>query len=196
LINVNQSQRNKISMTPKSIFTSALFLALSIAQVVSQAAEIPSKASTNQAPPARESQGTNSTETAKGGSFIFGTHLANIFDAPIVLASSGEGAGTVPGMVAQVYAAVNGKWTMVGKPRPFMGDKAEQAKHIRAESTVVPGTQGGEKVKLLVRVYNGTDFDSSDYKGQSEPFECTMGAGMVIPGYPVNLKPFKVVKVK
>jgi hypothetical protein len=118
--------------------------------------------------------------------------LSGIFDAPITIRGTGAGAGTLPGMVAQLFLVTNGIVTPVGAPVPFRSARGITSKYFSGAPVIVPGTKPGQQLTFRLRTFNGSTYENSEHRGESEDFPCELGGGTAPPGDLKHMKGFTV----
>lgn len=117
------------------------------------------------------------TATSFGqGAVVFRNRVVGVFDAPIYIQGTTEGAATLfPSATAQLFV-VGGQGTIGLIPdavTTFAGTTGLAAAYLRSADVLIPGNTGGA-VQLQVAVFNG-----GDEIGRSTVFE-------VLPGVPPN----------
>lgn len=119
------------------------------------------------------------------GAVVFNNRVAGTFDAPIVLATDATvGAGTISGMKAQLFlVGTGGALTALTPATTFRADTGTLAKYISSVDVIIPGNTG-TPVTLVLRAFNGADYESSLARGQSAEFTVTPS---VAPNPPANL---------
>ncbi len=118
--------------------------------------------------------------------------ISGVFDAPITIRDTGVGAGTQPGMVAQLCMVTNGSVTPVGAPVSFRSARGRTSQYFSSAPIVVPGTKPGQQLTFRVRAFNGSSYENSEHRGESEDFTCELGGGTAPPGDLKHLKGFTV----
>jgi len=91
-------------------------------------------------------------------------------DAPIFAPDGVTGAGSIPGMVAELDlvggTATAPTYTSIGTT-PFRGTSGLAAQFITGVDLNVAGVAAGAPANFVIRAYNGTSYDTSLTRGQS-----------------------------
>jgi hypothetical protein len=110
------------------------------------------------------------------GTVDFNNRITGVVDARVLL-PDGTGAGT--GFTAELLGGPKG--TAVGQLTPlsptttFRTSSAAAMGYVNGVTVTVPNVAAGAAATLVMRAFNGKDFASSTVKGQSAPFDITLG---------------------
>lgn len=118
--------------------------------------------------------------TSAQGLIVFANRVAGGHDAPVVFAWDPL-RGPGPGYTAQLYGGAPGR--PAGSLEPlfptttFRDENPISERYVREVIIEVPGIPPGEFASLLMRVYNGQDWNSSTIRGESHLFTEFLGGG-------------------
>ena len=122
----------------------------------------------------------------------FNNRIPGTVDARV---TDGSGAGVGAGWNAELVLVEGNKLTPLTPSTTFRTSSAAAQGYVNAVDVQIPGSSGngGEKINLIMRAYNGSSFAASSLTGASAPFEVTLGPSNLPPVALANLKAFSVV---
>lgn len=127
------------------------------------------------------------------GAVVFNNHIVGVVEAKVML-PDGTGAGA--GWSAQLYAGAEGATVADLHPltpsTTFRTSSSLTLGYVNPVDVVIPGMASGDKATIVMRVFNGTSFESSPMHGESSPTTITLGGGMFPPSDLVGLQGFTV----
>lgn len=118
--------------------------------------------------------------------------------APATLFGSGNkaGAGSMPGLKAQLYLIRSGLAVPVGPTTTFRESPPAAQYYLNGITVVVPGIDTGQQATLLMRVFEGASYEEAQlrqvYHGESAPVTITLGGGTSVPADLIGLEPMLV----
>jgi len=112
-------------------------------------------------------------------------------NAPITL-TYGAGAGSIPGMKAQLFLMLGSTKIAVGDVTTFRTSPAAAQFYINGITVIVPGVDVGGSATFVMRAYNGVTYESSLIYGESAPVTITLGGGTSVPADLTGLQGFYV----
>jgi hypothetical protein len=127
------------------------------------------------------------------GKVEFANRLANVFAARVTFL---DGTGVGAGYTAQLFGGTEG--TAVGSLRPlyptatFKTFNSVVLGYFDAGNVVVPNVGAGQNATLVVRVYEGPNWENSICRGESFPIIVELSGGALPPVYLEGLQPFQV----
>lgn len=117
------------------------------------------------------------------GTIQFNNRIVGTVDARIFLPDGITGVGA--GYKAQLYAGPAG--SVISSLRAltpttdFRTSSAAAAGYVNPVDLVIPGSPGGQKVTVVMRVFNGSTYETSTIRGESNPITITLGGASVPP---------------
>ncbi len=107
-----------------------------------------------------------------------------------------DGTGVGAWFRAQLYAGPEGTPLSALTPlfpvTTFRTSSQASQGYVNSVDVTIPNLSPGEKATFVMKAYNGSDFESSQAKGESEPFIVMVGGGNLPPTNLVGLKGFGV----
>jgi hypothetical protein len=128
------------------------------------------------------------------GAVTFNNRVTGVVDAKVTLASDGSGVST--GFTAQLYGGPAGtaidKLVALTPSTTFRTGNA--AGYVNPVDVTVTGVAAGATATLVMRAFNGTDYNSanSTIKGQSGTFNVALGGGTLPPANLTGLTAFSL----
>ncbi len=128
-----------------------------------------------------------------GGTVYFITHLLGAVDARITWAN---GAGIGEGFTAQLYGGPAGtpvdQLVPLTPPTSFQTTSAAMMGYVKPVLVTPPGVSPGLPATLIMRVFDGSSFESSNIRGESKPITINVGGGTRPPANLVGLQGFSL----
>jgi hypothetical protein len=130
------------------------------------------------------------------GILVFNNRIVGKVDARVLM-PDGQGVGA--GWVAQLYGGPAGSpisaLTPLTPATDFRTTSAAAMGYVNGVDVKVPGIRPGDRVVIVMRVFEGESFETSFLRGESEPIEFALGGGSVPPANLVGLRGFTVGNV-
>lgn len=125
------------------------------------------------------------------GAVVFNNRITGVVDVRVIL-PDGTGAGA--GWTAQLYGGAEGaSLTPLFPTTTFRTSSAAAMGYVNQVDVTVPGVKPGTRATIVMRVFNGTSFETSPLRYESNPFTITLGGGTLPPASLVGLTSFKLV---
>jgi hypothetical protein len=121
------------------------------------------------------------------GTITLSNHIVGAVEAPVTFNCTGQGVGTIPGMVAQLFLVNGTVLAPVATTISFRGTTDPLAKYFDGGMASIPGTVPGQTVTLRLRFWSGPSFEGSIYRGESASFTQKLGGDLFPPENLVNL---------
>lgn len=125
------------------------------------------------------------------GTVVFNNRVPGSVDARLVL-PDGTGAGA--GWRAQlVLRGAGGTVTPLTPVTTFRTSSQAAMGYVEPVDVSVPGVPAGARATLVMRAFNGSTFDTSSLRYESNPVTITLGGGVLPPANLVGLQSFALV---
>ena len=125
------------------------------------------------------------------GAVNFNNRITGIVDVRVLLA---DGSGAGAGWTAQLFGGAEGAAMQPLAPTTtFRTTSAAATGYVNPVDVTVTGVKPNAKATLIMRVFNGSSFDTSAIRYESNPFTITLGGGTLPPANLVGLTSFKLV---
>ena len=125
------------------------------------------------------------------GAVIFNNRVIGTVDVRVLL-PDGTPAGA--GWTAQLYGGPEGgAWSPLFPATSFRTPSTATLGYVVPVDVTVPGVAPGAKATLVMRVYNGSSFENSTVRLESNPFTVVLGGGTLPPPNLEGLKSFRNV---
>lgn len=124
------------------------------------------------------------------GQFTFSTKTAGTVDARVTFL---DGTPVGAGFFAQMYGGPEGTQLALLKPlfpTTTFRNSGRLAGYVDSVGVTVPGVEG--RATLVMRAFNGANWESSNCRGESAPFTITLTSPPFFPADLVGLQPFSV----
>lgn len=127
---------------------------------------------------------------ANSGSVVMNNHVPGVVEARVLLAD-GKPAGA--GWVAQLYGGPEGGTLQGLFPATTFRTSTDALGYVNSIDVAVPDVKPGAKATLVMRVFNGSSFETSRDRLESNAITIVVGGGLFPPTALVGLKTFTVV---
>jgi len=119
-----------------------------------------------------------SVSTFGQGTILFNNRVTGQVDAPVTVAGSGAGFGSVAGAQAQLFLVNNGVYTALTPATTFRTTSAAAMPYVQqpVQAVTVPGVAAGQQATVVLRAWAGAaSFDAASQRGESQPITISLG---------------------
>ncbi|MBI4660901.1 MAG: VCBS repeat-containing protein [Verrucomicrobia bacterium] len=128
-----------------------------------------------------------------GGTVTFNNYIPGVVDARV---RHPDGTGVGAGWTAQLYGGPEGTPTELLKPlsptTTFRLSSESTFGYVNPVEVAVPGVSPSAKATLAMRVFQGANFETAGFRGESAPITIVVGGGVFTPANLAGLQSFKV----